>query len=85
MDKLRSIVDALGYYSNGSNFSYRVYLKVEERENWRGGGGGGLYKEDGKARRLFYSCKYSDFWSYLGCSGYDANTLSRQDVVWGCT
>lgn len=41
MDKLRSIVDALGYYSNGSNFSYRVYLKVEERENWRGGGGGG--------------------------------------------
>ena len=45
MDKLRSIVDALGYYSNGSNFSYRVYLKVEERENWRGGGGGGgVYK-----------------------------------------
>ena len=33
VDKLRSIVDALGYYSNGSNFSYRVYLKVEEREN----------------------------------------------------
>ena len=50
-----------------------------------GGEGGGLYKEDLKARRLFYSCKYSDFWSYLGCSGYDANTLSRQDLVWGCT
>lgn len=49
MDKLRSIVDALGYYSNGSNFSYRVYLKVEERENWRGGGGGGVYiKKTGK-------------------------------------
>lgn len=33
VDKLRSIVDPLGYYSNGSNLSYRVYLKVEEREN----------------------------------------------------
>lgn len=41
VDKLRSIVDALGYYSNGSNFSYRVYLKVEERENYWGGEGGG--------------------------------------------
>lgn len=30
VDKSRSIVDAFGYYSNGSNFSYRVYLKVEE-------------------------------------------------------
>lgn len=48
MDKLRSIVDALGYYSNGSNFSYRVYLKVEERENWRGGGGGVYIKKTGK-------------------------------------
>ena len=42
VDKLRSIVDALGYYSNGSNFSYRVYLKVKERENWRGGEGGSI-------------------------------------------
>ena len=56
-----------------------------------GGGGLGseavvfLHKEDGKARRLFYSCKYSDFWSYLGCSGYDTNTSSRQDLVWGRT
>ena len=48
MDKLRSIVDALGYYSNGSNFSYRVYLKVEERENWRGGEGGVYIKKTGK-------------------------------------
>ena len=48
MDKLRSIVDALGYYSNGSNFSYRVYLKVEERENWRGGRGGVYIKKTGK-------------------------------------
>ena len=46
-----------------------------------GGGGVDLYKEDGKSRCLFYSCKYSDFWRYLGCSGYEADTLSRQDLV----
>ena len=47
----------------------------------RTSGGVDLYKEDGKSRCLFYSCKYSDFWRYLGCSGYEADTLSRQDLV----
>lgn len=52
-------------------------------------GGGGYIKKTGKLIVSFNikrdNIKYSDFWCYLGCSGYEVNTLSRQDLVLGCT